>query len=73
MKTLIVLMFLVPSIAQACNISEYIIGKWVARKEVTITYKPTGEVLEVTCNTAKLSPHICHHRIEQIFAFYKKK
>lgn len=72
MKTLIVLMFLVPSIAYACNISEYLIGKWVKRGDIVITYKPTGEVQEVTCDTAKLSPHICQHRIEQIFAFYKK-
>ncbi len=72
MKHLFILLLLIPALAQACNISEYLIAKWVQRKEVVIAYKPNGEVLEVTCNAAKLGAHVCQHRIEQIFAFYKK-
>lgn len=75
LETVIVTTFallLVIGIAQACERSHWV-DEMVKRGDITLTFKPNGDLSTVSCNGRKYTPLQCKNANKYVFDYYKNK
>lgn len=72
MKLLMIVLLCLPLVANACKDFEAVINKMVLLGELSVEFKPSGEVKEVECNAKKLGVKECEHIIEHVIEHYRK-
>ena len=65
-KKLLLLIFLLPALANACDGTEKIVQKMIERKEVTMTCAKNE--VTISCDIKKVGKHRCDH----VFEYYRK-
>ena len=64
--------FLTLTVASACERSHWV-DEMVKRGDITLTFKPNGDLSTVSCNGRKYTPLQCKNANKYVFDYYKNK